>query len=518
MSRAGRATLGALAGLVLALAALAALGAGTAGAATLQSIGRFEAPIYVTSDPGNPERLFVVERAGEVVEATSGTQRTFADLRSLVGCCNGEQGLLSVAFANDFDSSGRLFVDYTDQAEPGSIHVAEMRASGNVAPLASLRNLLTIPHPEDTNHYGGQLQIGPEGLLYISTGDGGGGDDQHHNAQDPNSLLGKILRIDPEPLGASPYTVPAGQASPVFSLGLRNPFRFSFDRLTHALWIGDVGQSAQEEVDYGPPPGLGIGANYGWNCREGSVKGPSTDEPQCATLPLSAFTAPVFTYPHLNPGGGAAHGCAIIGGFLVRDPSLGSLYGRYLYGDLCEGELRSFAPAEPNASDRFEGLKVENLNSFGEDSCGRLYAVSGDGPVYRLVGPTANACAPATAPTKPRGPSAVGIRAVRNKVRKNGRALITAWVSPCEGRRGEAVKLYRGGIVLAARHLDRACSARFRPKIRHGVSFRAAIGEDAAYVAATSRKLKIRVDHSKPRKRPGKQGRATLHLPPGVHR
>ncbi len=506
---------GAVLGLLAALCLLA--GAGAAQAATLQPIGHFESPIYVTSDPGNPERLFVVERAGEIIEAENGGQHTFADLRSLVGCCVEEQGLLSIALAPDFDSSGRLFVDYTDQAEPGAIHVAEMRASGDQVPLASLRNLLTIQHPENTNHYAGQLQFGPEGLLYISTGDGGGANDQHHNSQDPNSLLGKILRIGTEPSGALPYTLPPGQANPVFSLGLRNPFRFSFDRLTHGLWIGDVGQDAQEEVDYGPPPGLGMGANYGWNCREGTIEGPA-DDPQCATLLPSAFTAPVFSYPHTNPGGGAAHGCAIIGGYLVRDPSLGSLYGRYLYGDLCEGELRSFAPAEPAASDRWEGLKVENLNSFGEDSCGRLYAVSGSGTVSRLVGPTANACLSSAAAT-PRAASAVGIRAVRNKVPKRGRALISTWVSPCgASRRGEPVKLYRGSVAVATRHLDRACSARFRPKVLHPVSFRTAVAEDSSYVAATSRKLKIRIDQSRKRKHASSRRRTALHLPPGVHR
>ena len=237
--------------------------AASAGAASLQSIGDFKSPIYVTSDPGNPNALYVVQREGQIVVSENGTTREFADLRSVVGCCGGETGLLSIALAPDFDSSGRLYVDYTDAG--GSIHVAEMRASGPTAPLSSLRNLLTIPHPTYTNHYGGQLQFGPEGLLYISTGDGGGEDDIGGNAQSLSSLLGKILRIDPNPSALAPYTIPpgnpfAGLAAPystIFSYGLRNPYRFSFDRVTHDLVIADVGQAAREEIDWAPAPSLG---------------------------------------------------------------------------------------------------------------------------------------------------------------------------------------------------------------------------------------------------------------------
>jgi hypothetical protein len=487
--------------------------AAAAGAASLQSIGVFKSPIYVTSDPGNPNALYVVQREGQVVVSENGAVREFADLRSVVGCCGGETGLLSIALAPDFDTSGRLFVDYTDAA--GEIHVAEMRgAAGATAPIASLRNLLTIPHPTYTNHYGGQLQFGPEGLLYISTGDGGGENDVGGNAQSLSSLLGKILRIDPSPSVLAPYTIPPGNPfaglpapySTVFSYGLRNPYRFSFDRISHDLVIADVGQAAREEIDWAPAPGLGAGADYGWNCFEGKVPG-TAPEPGCKTPPAGGYTFPVFEYGH---EGGAD---AIIGGYVVRDPSLESLYGRYLYGDFGNGGLRSLNLADAAASDRSEGLTVSELSSFGEDSCGRLYVVSGSGVVSRLVGSTANTC---TAPVAavPLAPSVVGIKAVTRRVRHNGRAQITAWVTPCAGRRGEPIQLWQGKRKIGVHRLDRACTARFLPKVRHKVRFRAAIAADATYIAGSSRNLGFHVFHPKKEKKDSKGGR--LHIPPGV--
>ena len=500
--------------ILVALTALAL--AASAQAATLQSIGNFAEPIYVTSDPGNANRLFVVQRAGQIVQVENGAVTEFADLRPVVGEFSGEQGLLSMAPAPDFDSSGRFFVDYAGKAESGSIHIAELRASGATAPLSSLRNLLTIPHPNQSNHYGGQLQFGPEGLLYISTGDGGGSNDQEHNAQNLGSLLGKILRIDPNPSGVLPFAVPPGNpfpGSPVFSYGLRNPYRFSFDRVTHDLVIGDVGQDKREEVDWAPAPSLGVGANYGWNCREGRIEGPATDPGCTPAPPAGTFTEPVFDYPHANPGNGGAFGVAIIGGYVVRDPSLGEAYGRYLYGDL-RGEIRSLVLPEAFATDRSEGLNVPNLNSFGEDACGRLYAVSGNGPVYRLAG-TAPAVCSTPAVTKPLAPSTIGIRAVTRRVKHNGRAQISIWVSPCVGRRGEPVRLLRGNVRLGSRRLDRACTARFLPRVSHKVKFKAEILADSTYAAAVSRNLSIHVYH--PKKNAKKRG-ARLHVPAGVGR
>lgn len=490
--------------LALAIGLLVAFAGGGAQAASLQPVGSgFDEPIYLTSAPDNPDRLFVVERKGRIVEVLpDGSRSVFADLRATVGCeedCGGERGLLSIALSPDFAASGRFFVFYGEDQGEGDIHIAEMVASATFAPLSTLRDVLTIPHPTESNHYGGQLQFGPEGNLFISTGDGGGQDDELHNAQDLESLLGKVLRIDPDPSGLLPYTVPAGNpfGDEIWALGLRNPFRFSFDRGGSGLWIGDVGQSAREEVDHGPAPGLGAGFNFGWNCREGLVPGPETD-PECAGAPADAFVEPVFEYPHTDPEDGGAHGCAIIGGYVSRDPGVGDLLGRYVYGDLCVNSIRSFAPGQPFASDRSEGLQVFDLNSFGEDSCGRLYAISGSGSVNRIVGAGPTDCSGAAPAPPPAAlsPSFVGIKPLRRRVLRNRRALITAWASPCKGRQGDPVTLWRGSRRIGTRHFDKVCTARFRPRISRRSGFRATIKADETYVAAISRKVTI-----KPKKR-----------------
>jgi glucose/arabinose dehydrogenase len=485
VSRAGK--------LTLALALLLSLWCGSAQALSLQQVGAgFEEPIYVTSDPSDPDRLFVVERSGAIQLVANGEVRPFADISALVNPV-GEGGLLSIALSPDFAASGRFFVYYTgreDLAEAEKtfpdIHIAEMVASGATAATSSLRNLQTIPHPNEDNHYGGQLQIGPEGNLFASTGDGGGSNDQEHNAQDPTSLLGKILRLTPS------AAIPEATA---WSMGLRNPFRFSFDRLVGDLWIGDVGQGVKEEVDWAPAPGLGGGWNYGWNCYEGTLPGPATD-PGCAGSEPSDFAFPVFEYT--NPPDNCA---AVIGGYVARGPGYGDLYGRYLYGDLCAGDLRSFVPGLEEATDRDEGVHIGALNSFGEDACGRLYAVSGNGPVYRLVGPGGALC-PTSNPPRALSPSSVGIRAITKRVLRNRRALITAWVSPCTGRRGQPLTLWRGRKKIGTRHLDRVCSARFRPRITRRSRFRATVNADATYVAAISRKLTVKI-----KKHPRKRGR-----------
>jgi hypothetical protein len=464
-------------------ALLTGLWCASAQALSLQQIGSFEKPVFVTSAPGNPDRLFVVEREGKVIEVENGNQSVFADLSSLVKIeTESEEGLLSIALSPDFQTSGRLFVYYTGKEQtPAEIHIAEMVASNGSAPLSSLRNLVPpISHPNHTNHYGGQLQFGPEGNLFAGTGDGGGAGDPEENAQDPTSLLGKLLRVDVN------AAIPTAQ---IWSLGLRNPFRFSFDQENGALTIGDVGQEEREEIDYAPTPGLGNGANYGWNCREGFLEGTVTPESGCASA--GEFTDPIFDYPHEDPGGDQAHGCAIIGGYVVRGPGYGDLDGRYLYGDLCVGELRSLVPALPSASgDRSEGVSVDALNSFGEDSCGRVYAVSGDGPVYRVLGSGPSTCPEAS---RPLAPSLVRVRALRRKVKRNRRAFITAIVSPCEGRRGQSVTLLQGRRKLGTRRLDRVCTVRFRPRVKHRVTLRAKIASDGTYEEATSRRLRLRI-------------------------
>jgi hypothetical protein len=212
--------------------------------------------------------------------------------------------------------------------------------------------------------------------------------------------------------------------------------------------------------------------------------GPGTDE-GCGTAPPGTITDPVFDYA--NP----AVGCAVIGGYVARGPGLGDLLGRYVYGDLCAGDIRSFSLASPYLTDRYEGVHIGSLNSFGEDSCGRLYAVSGGGPVYRLLGSDASAgCGGTTLPNLT--PSFVKVRAATRKVKRRRRALISAWVSPCNGRQGGQVTLWHGRRNLGTRRLDRVCSARFRPRIKRRSSFRVTVKADQAFAGAISRRLTIR--------------------------
>ena len=374
------------------LAAVMALPA-RAPAVALQPIGGFDQPIFVTSDPENPSRLFVAQRGGLIKVVDGGSVQTFADLTSVVSCCDGERGLLSMAVPADFPQTGLFYVDYTGQDGPGNIHIAELRASGDSASIGTLRNVLTIGHSQASNHNGGQLQFGPDGDLYISTGDGGA---THTPAQDRNSLLGKILRIDPRQSGSSPYSVPqsnpfvgAAGADEIWAYGFRNPWRFSFDRGTGNLLIGDVGENTYEEIDFAPATSaMGRAANFGWDCREGLHPAPpaiSSLDPACPGL--TGYTDPIFEYSH------AGGGCAITGGYVVRDPTLGDLYGRYLYADYCLGEIRSLVPGLPAASgDRSEALTVASPVSFGEDSCGRVYVVEQTTTVFRLTGSSTPAC------------------------------------------------------------------------------------------------------------------------------
>jgi hypothetical protein len=366
--------------LSIALAAFASLSmVAPAGAATLEPIGTYASPVFVTSDPTNEDRIFVVEQDGRIRLTSGGTTTQFLNIDSQVlsaGESGGgnEQGLFSMAFAPDFAASGRFYVFYTETSA-GNLRVAELTANGDSADPATLREVITVPHTGTArNHNGGQLQFGPDGYLYASTGDGGTGGAP---AQDPGNLLGKILRIAPTPGGG--HTVPADNplGNEVWSLGLRNPWRFSFDRATGALVIADVGQQDWEEVDYSPAPVAGRGLNFGWPCREG---------PDPETGCTGAFTNPTFWYAN------AAGTCAITGGYVVRDPGLEELQGRYVYADLCAGVVRSLELADPFGSDRSEGLSVVQPTSFGEDACGRIYVASRSGPVSRLVDATPTEC------------------------------------------------------------------------------------------------------------------------------
>ena len=294
-----------------------------------------------------------IVRDGEIVSQPA------LDIRDRVSS-EGEQGLLSVAFPPDFQDSRVAYAYYTDLEGDQNVVRFSVADDGSFD-QGSEREIL---HMDDfaSNHNGGLLLFGPDGSLYIGTGDGGGSGDPERNGQDLSSPLGKILRMrDPAP-GARPE---------ICNYGLRNPWRFSFDRGTGALLIGDVGQSMLEEIDYRPADQT-CGNNFGWSAFEGTDR---FNEDQSAPNAVE----PILTY-------GRDEGCSVTGGYVIRDPALPQLNGRYVYGDYCEGELRTFKPAIKQAEDdRPLGLEVSGLDSFGEDNDGHVYVVSINGPVYRLL-------------------------------------------------------------------------------------------------------------------------------------
>jgi glucose/arabinose dehydrogenase len=350
---------------------------------TKRKIGSFAAPTYVTHAPGAPSFLYVVEQRGTVAVVDRGDVRAqpFLDIRGRVSS-GGERGLLSIAFDPHYATNHLFYAYYTNSQ--GNIEIDEFHASSNTLALASSRRtVIVVPHPIASNHNGGQLEFGPDGYLYAGTGDGGGSGDPHRNAQNKDVLLGKLLRIDPHQSGTKPYTVPATNPyvgkpgrDEIYALGLRNPYRFSFDR--GWIVIGDVGQDRWEEVDYEAPSAL-RGANFGWNHFEGdhlfSYPGVTV-----SPRPRHNYRPPIFEYAH------GSNRCAIIGGYVVRDPSLGSLRGRYLYTDNCAGGLRSFVPHRNGGTgDQALGVHVPDPSSFGEGVNGAIYVASLDGPVYKLV-------------------------------------------------------------------------------------------------------------------------------------
>jgi glucose/arabinose dehydrogenase len=331
----------------------------------LKRIGRFQSPTYVTSAPGVPG-VVVVERGGRIRLVEGRKRRTFTNISGGVST-GGERGLLSVAFAPDYAASRLLYVYFTDRS--GDLEIAELRADadGRHASPGTLRPIVVVPHPDHSNHNGGQLQFGPDGMLYAGTGDGGGAGDQPDNAQSPNSRLGKLLQINP-----------ASGAVQVYSIGLRNPYRFSFDLTSDPgqprIVIGDVGQDRFEEIDY-LPFAAASGANFGWNDFEGFAPFPGAHPPT-----PSGTVKPIKVYSL------AGAKCALIGGYVVRDPRLRPLFHRYVYGDFCTGKVRSLIPRFGGArKDRGTGLRVRDLSSFGETADGKLYATSLDGPVFRFV-------------------------------------------------------------------------------------------------------------------------------------
>ncbi len=360
-----------------------AKGAGLA----LKRVGNFDNPTYVAGAPGFPKLLFVVEQPGKVAVLRGGHKLShpFLDISSLVDF-GGERGLLSIAFPPNYKQSGDFYVYYTDKA--GNVRVDEFqRATATRAKPSSRRNVIEIAHPVNANHNGGQLQFFGD-LLYFGTGDGGSAGDPPNNAQNKESLLGKLLRIDPRPSGGQPYSVPADNPfvgkpgrDEIYSYGLRNPFRFSFDTTTAKqprLAIGDVGQNRFEELDYTTLAGAS-GANFGWDAFEGYHP---YEEESSGTPDPGGTIKPIMAYSHSRDGGS----CTIIGGYVVGPSGPPALRGRYLYADYCSGIVRSLVPHLHRASgDRKTGLTVTSPTSFGEDEEGRIYIASQEGPVFRLI-------------------------------------------------------------------------------------------------------------------------------------
>jgi glucose/arabinose dehydrogenase len=322
----------------------------------------------------NDTRMFVAEQTGHVRVVSADGKLSSTPLLTVGPLSNGnEEGLLGLAFSPD---GTKLYVDYTD---PGmDVHVDEYRMAGESAVSSSRRQVLLVQHPF-ANHNGGELVFGPDGMLYMSIGDGGSAGDPQHNGQNLGRLLAKILRIDPAAKGAAPYTVPAdnpfvgraGARPETWMWGLRNPWRFSFDRATGDMWIGDVGQENYEEVDFAPKGEKGI--NWGWSLREGLHGYHGGEQP-------AGGRDPILNTAHTDGN------CAIVGGYVYRGRAIPALQGVYLFGDDCRTAIVGVSTRGGKVVDQRDlGPKVEALTTFGEDPTGEVYAVTREGTVFRFT-------------------------------------------------------------------------------------------------------------------------------------
>jgi glucose/arabinose dehydrogenase len=335
-----------------------ALGAETAFRKVVYASG-FDNPVLLTYAPGEPGTVYVVEQPGRVVRIRGGRRTVFLDIRSRVQY-GGEQGLLGLAFDPRYASNRRFYVAYTSTS--GHNTVVRYRANGTRAVPSSRKVLLAVRDPYG-NHNGGHVVFGPDGLLYTTIGDGGAGGDPEDRSQNMRSQFGKLLTLNPARPGAG-WTIAA--------LGLRNAWRFSFDRANGDLYIADVGQNAIEEVNFTPRSSPGL-ENYGWDLYEGS------DRYEEGSAGPGELVFPVAEYSH-------SRGCSITGGFVYRGRGRPSERGRYVYGDYCSGTVWSFRISEGAARDlRVEPFEVSSLTSFGENTAGELFAISGEGTVYRIT-------------------------------------------------------------------------------------------------------------------------------------
>jgi glucose/arabinose dehydrogenase len=323
----------------------------------------FSSPVYVAAPSNEPNRVYVVEQTGLIRVVVNGKVRPqpFLDVRNKI-VAGGEQGLLSVAFHPRYAQNHRLYVDYTDRN--GDTRVIEYRSNGTVALPRTARQLLFVRQPY-ANHNGGQLEFGPDGKLYVGMGDGGSGGDPGNRAQNLASRLGKLLRRNVDR---------AGTAWQIAGYGLRNPWRFSWDRRTRDLYIGDVGQGDWEEIDLRTPAQQRSLNNYGWRVWEGRMR--YTDGQR--VNPRGVLVFPIAQYNHNQ-------GCSVTGGYVYRGSAVPSARGRYFYGDFCTATIWSLRAVNGKLRGiRREPFRVPSLSSFGEDAAGELYATSLDGGIYKL--------------------------------------------------------------------------------------------------------------------------------------
>jgi hypothetical protein len=341
-----------------------------------QVVTGLASPVHLTA-PGGDDRLFIVEQTGRIRIVEDGQLRSspFLDIAARVRS-GGEQGLLSMAFHPDYATNGHFFVYFTDNGGDTRVERYTVSADADVANPASAKLILAVDQPF-SNHNGGLVAFGPDGMFYIGLGDGGSGGDPHGHGQNRGTLLGSLLRIDVD--RGDPYAIPAdnpfaGMAATraeIWAFGLRNPWRFAFDRQTQRLYIADVGQGRWEEINVADARTGGI--NYGWNIREGAHCFGASG---CATAGL---TDPILEYDH-------GDGCSVTGGHVYRGSAIPGLVGHYFFADYCEGWVGSFRVDGQRAEDRTEWAlgNLGNILSFGEDAAGELYILSQNGSVYRI--------------------------------------------------------------------------------------------------------------------------------------
>jgi glucose/arabinose dehydrogenase len=340
-----------------------------------------ESPLFLTSPPGDLNRQFIVEKTGKIriIRNEALVPTPFLDISTRVSS-GSEQGLLGLAFHPQYAGNGLFVVNYTNTSGDTRVSLFRVSADPDRADASSEQVILAVDQPF-SNHNGGMVAFGPDGKLYIGMGDGGSGGDPQNNGQSRSTLLGKILRLEVSATGQvsvpsdNPFVGQPGIRPEIWSWGLRNPWRFSFDRSTGDLYIGDVGQNAREEIDVATDVvQFGRGRNYGWNIMEGMAcfSGSNCNR--------NGLTLPVLDYGH-------AEGCSVTGGYVYRGTVLGAFAGHYFYADYCEGWVRSFRLSGTGVTEQQEWPSLRpggQILSFGEDARGELYILSGSGKVFRI--------------------------------------------------------------------------------------------------------------------------------------